>query len=264
MLVLCYGIPKSGSTLAFELVRGVLKSAGFEQPTFVNDARGLEGVDANLPGLRNFVIPFDRQRAENLIATIGPDRRIAVKTHAPFPDADYAWLNEQQANGAIQIVASYRDPREICLSLVDAAKKAKKRGFDAFGDVEHMQRAQKNVRNRIPDFRKWASLKGSLRLDYDTIAFAPDKALRRIEDALHVTCIGKEDVKDHVYYEAPTQKNKAVRNRYKDELSDAENAQMLEEFDEFIHRVCEQNDQSWFDECRAEMLTGTATESTRC
>jgi hypothetical protein len=127
-----------------------------------------------------------------------------------------------------------------------------------------MQRARKNVRNRIPDFRKWASLEGSLRLGYDTVAFSPDEALSRIEGALNVESIGREDVKDHVYHEAPTQKNKAVRGRYKDELNEADNAQMLKEFNEFIHRVCEQNDQTWFDECRTEMLADAPPESTRC
>lgn len=259
MLVLCYGIPKSGSTLAFELVRTSLKNAGFHQKTFVNDARDLEGADAGLPGLRNFVNGVDRQRIEKLIEAIGPDKKVAVKTHSVFPDDDFLWLEQLQAGGGLQIFASYRDPREICLSLTDAARKAKKRGLDAFNGIEAMHKAQRNVQNRIEDFRKWAALSGTVRLDYNTSAFQPDQALDRIESTLRIQC-DRVEVKDYVFYEAPTQKNKATRDRYREELSAEDNAAMLKLFDEFIHRVCEDSDQSWFDECRTAMLKTNVSE----
>jgi hypothetical protein len=258
VLVICYGIPKSGSTLAYELVRGVLKSTGFEQKIIVNDARGIEGADAGLPGLRNFVAKVDRQMLEGLLKAAGPDNKLAIKTHSMFPDTDFAWIEERQRAGDIKIIASYRDPRDICLSLMDAASKAKKRGFDAFIGVEMMRRAQRNVRHRIKDFRKWAAISGAIRLGYDTVAFAPDEALDRIEGLLSVKCSDREEIKDYVYYEAPTQKNKGLRNRYKRDLTEEQNADMLEKFGEII-RIFSEDDQNWFDVCRRKMLAG-ATE----
>jgi hypothetical protein len=255
VLVLCYGIPKSGSTLAFELVKSALKNAGFEQKTFVNHARGTEGAEAGLPGVRNFAASLDKPTLEDLFARMGTARKIAVKTHSPFPDADFAWLEERQLAGDIQVIASYRDPREICLSLMDAAEKARKRGHEAFGGIEIMRRAQRNARHRIKDFRKWAALKGTMRLDYDTVAFAPDETLDRIEKLLSIKCSDREEVKDYAYYEAPTQKNKGLRNRYKSDLTEEQSADMLERFGEII-RVFAENDQTWFDACRRKMLAG--------
>jgi len=259
MLILCYGMPKSGSTLAFELVKGTLNSAGFRQETFVNHARGLEDQDRNLPGLRNFVKNLDREVIQSVLDEIGPDRRIAVKTHSHFPEADFAWIEQQQQNGKLRIIASYRDPREMCLSLMDAAEKARERGLEAFGGIELMRRAQRNVRNRIVDFRRWAAIKGALRLSYDTVAFLPDEAIGQIEDYLQIKS-DREAVKYYAFAEAPTQKNKAKRDRYK-ELSEAQNKEMLRRFGEYIRRVCEQDEQSWFDECRTAMLKMNASES---
>src|SRR6185437_5652421 len=118
MLVLCYGIQKSGSTLAFELVRGVLESAGFEQPFLRNER--FKG-DVSIPAAaRNYVEGVTQEKIVELTDIIGPDRKIAVKTHGGFRAKMFPWLEEMQARAALQIIVSWRDPRDICLSLLDA------------------------------------------------------------------------------------------------------------------------------------------------
>src|SRR5665213_3372977 len=115
MLVLCYGMPKSGSTLAFELVKGVLRSAGFEQENFVNDQTGEENLKTPGPGKRNFIRGVEKEKLAGIMARIGPNRKIAIKTHTDFPDELFGWFEEMQAKGELQIFASYRDPREMVL-----------------------------------------------------------------------------------------------------------------------------------------------------
>jgi len=259
MLVLCYGMPKSGSTLAFELVKGVLRSAGFEQENFVNDQTGEENLKTPGPGKRNFIRGVEKEKLAGIMARIGPNRKIAIKTHTDFPDELFGWFEEMQAKGELQIFASYRDPREMVLSLRDAAERAKKQGFDAFVENAEGRRVLRNVRNRLLEFRKWASVKGAARLDYDTVGFLPDEAINRIEKMLNVTS-DREAAKHYAFHEAATQKNKAKRSRYR-ELSESENAEMLRRYGEFIDRVCEQDDQSWFDECRDAMLNASASEN---
>jgi hypothetical protein len=252
MLILCYGMPKSGSTLAFEVVKGMLANAGFAQESFINDVASAESVKAPGANKRNFIGELSKERIADVMATIGPNRRIAVKTHTDFPDELFGWFEEMQTRGELQIVASYRDPREICLSLMDAAAKARKNNADAFQEIGPMRRAQRNVRNRIKQFRKWASVKGAARIGYDMVAFQPDEAISLLEKALALTC-DHEAVKHYAFHEVPTQRNKAVQARYRDELSDEENTEMLRRFGEFIERICEQDDQSWFDDCRRKM-----------
>src|SRR4029077_18506857 len=113
-------IMKSGSTLAFELVKGMLESVGQAQTRLPDGP-----VDA---GRRNnYIDSLDAPRIDALLASIG-SRSIAVKTHCGFRDQLFPLLEERQACGELQIVASYRDPRDICLSLLDAGSRARSRG----------------------------------------------------------------------------------------------------------------------------------------
>src|ERR1700742_1538772 len=104
MLILCYGITKSGSTLAFELVKGMLKSTGHPQQRLSDDVVN--------PGHRvNYVQPLDRRRLNLLLAEIG-QRWIAVKTHAGFNDPLFPYLEQLVDEDKLRIMASYRDPRD--------------------------------------------------------------------------------------------------------------------------------------------------------
>lgn len=255
MLVLCYGIPKSGSTLAFVLVKGILESAGFEQPFVFNDRLEPEKIDPDRSN--NFVVEISEQAVDTLIAQIGPNRMIAVKTHAPFPDALFPFLEDLQARRVLQVVASYRDPRDTCLSLMDAGEKARGKGVDnLFAKVGDLERAARKVKRHIRTFRKWAALRGTLRLNYETVAFSPDDAIAAIEKTLGVTGDAAR-VKQFAFEEARTQKNKARKKRYLDELSDEKRDELTRFFDEFIRRACERDDSLWYEERREEILSET-------
>ncbi|HEY1961611.1 MAG TPA: hypothetical protein VGG69_04260, partial [Rhizomicrobium sp.] len=113
MLVICYGMPKSGSTLAFELVRGVLMNGGHDQ----RKIRTSIGIKRRGPG--NHLAAVSRSALEHAIGEIGPDRTVAAKTHLPLPVPLFGWLETMQAARKIQVIASYRDPRDMVLSMLD-------------------------------------------------------------------------------------------------------------------------------------------------
>lgn len=246
MLVICYGIAKSGSTLAYELVKGVLMSAGHDQKKL--RSRGLK------PRRRgNYMASLKRDELSELVDTIGPGRIVAAKTHMVFPDDMFEWLEELQAARKLQVVASYRDPRDMCLSLVDHGERSRTKGTKDFARIRDLEDATRLIAKAIGKFARWASLEGSLRLYYETVAYAPDDAIDAIEKALGVTC-DHAAAKAHAFEDAFTQRNKATRNRYEDELDDDEKREMLENFGPFIARVCQANDPAWFAEFRASLL----------
>jgi hypothetical protein len=255
MLILCYGMPKSGSTLAFELVRGVLQNAGHPQETFINDERDAGEMAKAGIGLRNFARGLTREKIEGMMTKIGPDRKIVVKTHSRMPAGSFSWLESLHDSGELRVIASYRDPREMCLSLLDAAVKAEKRGLSAFIEKVDLRNAAKGVERRIPHFREWGALKGTLRLDYDTVAFLPNDAIDRIERMLDVVS-DREAAKHYTFNLAYTQKNKGKPGRYR-ELNEEQNAELMERFSEFMNRVCTLDDQRWFDERRAGLIAAS-------
>jgi len=248
MLVLCYGIQKSGSTLAFELVRGVLESAGFEQPFLRNER--FKG-DVSIPAAaRNYVEGVTQEKIVELTDIIGPDRKIAVKTHGGFRAKMFPWLEEMQARAALQIIVSWRDPRDICLSLLDAGVAARDIDAGAFSQLKTLDDAVAYVEGRLARYRKWASLRGTLRLDYDIAAFAPDRAIAAIEKTLNVAS-DHERVKRHAFEDADTRKNKALPDRYRTELSAGQKTKLADTFRRFI---MDSSDAGWPEKHRLKLL----------
>ncbi len=150
MLILCYGMAKSGRTLTCELVKGMLERVGHAQ------IRLPDGV-VNTGHIINFAEPIDRERVDALIDAVG-ERWIAVKTHAGFRPPFFPQLEELQRSGKLRIIASYRDPRDLCLSLLDAGEKARQRGEYTFSPITGMDVAIKHAGDHIEKFRRWASV----------------------------------------------------------------------------------------------------------
>lgn len=252
MLVLCYGITKSGSTLAFELVKGILETIGQPQVR-------LPGVIVSPLSSLNFLQQINREKLEPLMEYVD-DHWVAVKTHALLSDSAFVYLEQMQNRGSLRVIASYRDPREICLSLADAGAKARSRGAQPFSRFVHADDAVPSVLRQIATFRRWGALSGALRLSYDMVAFAPDDAIDRIEQHLGVES-DRERAKCYAFAEARTQKNKAMRYRAKNELPGEQYARLTETFSEFIQNVCEAESESWFLEARAQILAKLAARA---
>ena len=245
MLVLCYGITKSGSTLAFELVRGILESAGHVQERLPDGP-----VNPGHP--INYSQPLNKKRLNQLLSAVG-ERSIAVKTHGGIGDPMFAYLDELGDARRLQAIVSYRDPRDICLSLVDAGVKARAIGMVEFSEIADLNGAVATVAEQIEKFVKWAALRNALVLDYDTVAFAPDRAIASIEERLSVRA-DHERVKRYTYEEAFTEKNRAQRDRFRAELTPAQNAELRRVFGEIIANFSEADPGPWRAQTRAEIL----------
>jgi hypothetical protein len=252
MLVICCGMAKSGSTLSFELVKGVLIDAGYSQAK-------VKSIGIKPRGHGNHIADLSREAVLDVIERIGPGGIVAAKTHKCFSEDMFCWMEELQAERKIQIVVSYRDPRDVCLSLVDHGAKARESGRPGFARIHDLAHAADVFERAIPKFRKWGSMRGSLRLHFDTMAFSPDAAIDAIERALGVVC-DHEAAKRHAFEDAFTQRNKAKKNRFEEELDEAQNRELAARFSEFIERVCLENDEGWFTAYRDQALAGRGAD----
>lgn len=248
MLILCYGITKSGSTLAFELIKGMLETVGHPQIRLPDDVVRPEQIV-------NFVEPVDRESLQKLLAAID-ERWIAVKNHSPITDETFLYLERLQREGLVRVTASWRDPRDICMSLLDAAVQAKVLGTKEFSEFTDLTIAVRIMRRKLAAFRRWGALKGTLRLDYDTVAFSPDRAIDEIEPFLGIAS-DRERAKQYAFNEASTQMNKGKRHRAAEELSPEEYAALTDVFSEFLERG---NDDSWYTELRRQIRSGARAQ----
>jgi len=245
MLIFCYGQTKSGTTLAFELIKSVLDSAGHKQHKLLG-----EPVDAR--SSINYIEALTRKKLNDLLSTIG-SRWIAVKTHSGIADPLFAYVERLQGERRLQLVVSYRDPRDICLSLLDAGEAARVSGAKRFSHVTDLAVAKKRVAAQAEIFFKWAAVPGALLLYHDMVAFDPDTAIDRIESCLGLRA-DHEGVKRHVFAEAFTQKSKAQRNRFLSELTEHQNGEMKHLFSAFISNFVEGEPERFLAETRSQIL----------
>jgi hypothetical protein len=244
MLVLSYGITKSGSTLAFELCKVVLEQSGFEQ-------RRLPDA-VTVPGRRiNFLEFATIDNLERLMVEIGPEEIIAVKTHDSLRPTERQFLQEASVSNRVRIQVNYRDPREIALSLVDAGAKARAKGEKSFSEYFAVEDTVKDVSNQLKQCRLWGSLAGALRLFYNDVAFNTPDAIAHICDHLGISPLDESAVAEVVTRVSKTftQKNRAAKDRYKD-LTIRQSEFLIEAIKgsrPFINRVCMRRDMSWFE-----------------
>ncbi|NKC29918.1 hypothetical protein [Falsiroseomonas selenitidurans] len=221
MLVFSYGIPKSGSTLAFELAKAVARLGGHRQPLLPRPL---------LPGGHkvNFAQALD-PAALRALAVAAEGRIRIVKTHAcPGPEwaAEYRAL---AARGLASAHVNWRDPRDICLSLLDAGRLARSRGESAFAEFVTLEDAVAGVRRYLGEHAVWAALPRTLQLDYATCAFRMDAAIGAIKADFGIACPNWA-VRLWVQRFAFTYRNKAVPARHLSELTSEQAAHLAHSF----------------------------------
>ncbi|NKE44980.1 hypothetical protein HB662_09335 [Roseomonas frigidaquae] len=227
MLVFSYGIPKSGSTLAFELAKAVARLGGHRQPLLPRHL---------LPGGHkvNFAQALDPAALRALAAAAEGRIRI-VKTHAcPGPE----WVAEYRAlaaRGLVSAHVNHRDPRDICLSLLDAGRLARSRGEQAFAEFVTLADAVAGVHRYLREQAIWAALPRTLALDYAICAFRMAEAVEAIKADLGIACPNWL-VRLWVQRFAFTYRNKAVPARHAAELTPAQAEWLAGEFAPWLGR----------------------------
>jgi hypothetical protein len=226
-LYVSYGMPKSGSTLAFELTRTMLEMAGENQDKISSPA-----IHTDSP--INFVKAFDKTTLTSLQqATATRSGPCVVKTHSKlFPVA----AKELRA-GQLFGQAVCRDPRDIALSMLDAAREGRAWGNGPNGPFRQVEETIPRIRTQINNFLAWASCENILALHYEQVAFDTEAAAARIAAQLGIVA-DLPKIIDRVVNERFTQKNRAIPQRWKIDMKPDDAAKLAVEFAEFIETHC--------------------------
>jgi len=228
MVVFSYGIPKSGSTLAFQIARATAHFAGHSQR--------LLPVPLSSPGHKvNFHQDLHPLLLQATADRVG-DRILVIKTHdRPRPNwiAAYKALAER---GAARAIVNHRDPRDICLSLLDAGRAARAQGESAFAEYVSLQDAASRVCGYLDELEAWHGLPGLLEVRYETCAFAMDRAIDAIKAHLGVRAPNWL-VRLYAGHIAFTHRNKAVPKRHARELDPDAMALLGDAFGPYLDRM---------------------------
>ena len=219
LLYFSYGMTKTGSTLAFQLVRSALDLCGFPQ-----DRVPLDVVNPVLR--RNFVNHItDRQLSELNKEAKERGYPIALKTHMR-PDPGVVKMIQ---SGEAIAHACYRDPRDMALSMLDHAQMSREANAEGFVELTTLEQALANIRHQHDSLTAWLRLPNVMPLYYDDIAFDTVNTAKRILKQLGLK-LDAEVLAEVVHTQRLTQKNKAVRVRHTKEMPAALSAATAEEY----------------------------------
>jgi hypothetical protein len=256
MIVLSYGMTKSGSTLAFELCKSILQQNGYEQ------RRLRDGVVVPSHHI-NFITDLSVESLRRVMQEVSPLEIIAIKAHAAFDAAAKQFIEDGIRRDHIKVYLNYRDLREMCLSLVDAGKQARAAEKPAFAEIHTLADAAKAVRRQLAICRVWGALHGAIHLHYNDVAFdtrgvvdqmCADFGFRKFNEKKY------QELTNHVLNEAFTQKNKAVKDRYKELTAPQQKflRRHILGYDDYMNRICAEHDYSWFLEPQETLSTDDA------
>jgi hypothetical protein len=231
MILISYGIPKSGSTLAFELASHIVEGAGFAQ-------RRLPERLVAKTRVRNFIAAITASVLDDLLTEVGPDEYLVIKTHSrPQRDA-LTKITAAVENGRIKIHAVLRDPRETALALLDAGIEARAKGkSSAFAKILTLNDAKRELLAHWNSCKRWTSIKGTLPLLYDDVAFDTGAAVVRMARHLGLECRPEKVVKTVLSDKQRTLFNKGIPSRWINEMSPEQSREFLREFSEMFDAI---------------------------
>lgn len=223
MIYLTYGIPKTASTYCYQMIRLLCIAAGWEQPDLPD---GIKHEQSNI----NFIGPLTSEKLDALVNCSSEDDLIVVKTHSGVTDN----LKEYIEQGVIYACASYRDPRDMSLSLIDAGERARSQGvvggFNRFNSIED---TIPSISRHIERFQHWIDC-GALPVYYERLCFDTRSFLESVCQQLSISKKLINKVLLESYMMQIGQYNKGVSLRYKYDLSSENNKFFLSNFGEFI------------------------------
>jgi hypothetical protein len=236
MIVISYGLEKSGSTLAFEMAKAVLELDGHPQP------RLADGIVNPGPPI-NEVGPWTDEGLDRLVEhTTG--QKIVVRTHhAPLPLGTERVV-ELVESGHVKIHVVYRDPRDLVVAILDDAVDARAQHLRRHSDIHTVQDAVLLLGARLPALRQWGAYP-SLKLRYEDFAFDHTVGPQRIADDLGI--VTDPDEVWRMVGERPTRKNVARRARYETELWPDEITRIEHAFPLYLEVVRGNPYVGWFD-----------------
>ena len=225
-LYISFGMPKSGSTLAFELTRTMLELAEIAQSKI---GEGVTDPQTKI----NFVHKLDGPALDALTRDArkitGP---IAIKTHSRvFPKVEKALIRGKLIGHAV-----CRDPRDMALSMLDAAKEGRAWGNSPNGPLRTVADTEKRIASCIEIFKKWAALPNIIPIHYERVAFDTETVAAQIAAQIGI----ETDIPRAIEIASRqfTQLNRGRSQRWKTEMDPADAKRLEQRFGNYIETYC--------------------------
>jgi hypothetical protein len=224
MIYLSYGMLKSASTLTYQVTEEILRQAGRTPCILGQPLRPALSVTNYFD---NIDLPLIR-RIEK--AAKGGD--VVIKTHQ-LPAPEVLALVER---GQVMASASFRDPREIALSMVDHGERSRRWAIPEFSECASVFDCCPSIDDQLEVLRVWCSIPRVERIAYNDICFNMPSVIARLARQMGVLVdLGAVEAA-FLDKKLVGQFNKGVKDRFH-EMTAEESARFLERYARFYRRL---------------------------
>ena len=166
MIHICYGITKSASTFLYQLTEEILSGAGRTVCRIRRPGRST---------LENYYDSITIPLLDE-IESRARGREVVLKTHGRLDPA----VAGRIAEGRIKASASFRDPREVALSMADNGALSRQLGIPAFSEIAVPEDALPSIDMQLACLGEWMAVPGVEAFSYNEVCFSTDQAVRRL------------------------------------------------------------------------------------
>jgi hypothetical protein len=138
--------------------------------------------------------------------------------------------------GRALVHATYRDPRDMALSMMDHGQRNREAGKAAFTEITNFDAARDNIDSQIDSLTQWLIRPNCLPLFYDDLAFDKETTTRKILAHLHLE-LSANKVANFVDKKRFTQRNKGIRRRFRSEMSYAERRRFRVQYANYFEKL---------------------------
>ena len=176
MIILSFGMPKSASSFAFQLVSEMAGLAGYDQ---------LEIRRKYLVGhQQNAFQMLNPGNCGGLFQSIPDDEIYTIKTHGSFCEP----IEHGLSHGKIKALATYRDPLDMAVSLLDAGEKERLRPTHQqrkdFAELFTLSDAIKVIDWSVDEADKWLSNPFTMNVPYTEVFNGAEQVAIKLQNFL--------------------------------------------------------------------------------
>jgi hypothetical protein len=232
MIIICHGMVKSASSFVTQISLNLINASSAV-------------LGGNIVDLRKYYQPSNGLFLDD---SADLDRIVSEAiADSEFNDNDFmliklhrsctSYISELIENGSVIAVSTYRDPRDIALSLVDAARIDEEKKKDRFTAYKKINDTIGAVDYQISCFKTWANVKNVELISFEDVADKPYEVCSRIAARLKISF--EESVVSNLLSNKENiwEYNKGKKNRWKDEFSDQENFEWKNRVKDFYNYI---------------------------
>lgn len=220
-----YGMTKSASSFVYQLEEEIFKHSKYEVVKLPFEIRGNKAIE-------NYMEPITDERIEKILNWLPSNAVTVIKTHGAPSQLACDLVNEGHAYAS----ATYRDPRDIAISLLDHGQRSRETNIPDFANFLAPLDTLPELQHQVKRLNNWLDLSGCSAFSYNKIRSQPrDVVLEILQQTnlsnINVTEVLKpfEDKSNIIHY------NVGAPGRFVSSMSDFERESFETAFSDFIY-----------------------------